>query len=110
MLHRIIAIVGFAVVFGCADRAPVSAPEGDAPDAVAPAAGALTVLSKRHEAIARIVANGLRYAAFRAYLKAQLDASPYREHKLQFQTFLAANGGRALREIASENGTTPESI
>jgi len=54
--------------------------------------------------------NRLRNAAFRAYLKAQLDASPYREHKLQFQTFLAANSGHALRQIASENGLSEESI
>jgi len=110
MLHRIIAIAGFAVVLGCADRTPVSAPDGGFPGAGAPAAGTLAGLSKRPEALAKIVAKGLRNAAFRAYLKAQLDASPYREHKLQFQTFLAANNGRALREIASENGTTPESI
>jgi len=41
---------------------------------------------------------------FRAYLKAQLDASPFAEHKLQFQTFLGANGGRARRYLAGENG------
>src|SRR5690349_16998392 len=108
MLHRIIAITGFTVVLGCADRTPVSAPDGGSPSP-SPGAGSLAGLSKRPEALAKIVAKGLRNAAFRAYLKAQLDASPYREHKLQFQTFLAANGGRALREIASENGITPES-
>src|SRR2546427_13280407 len=55
-------------------------------------------------------AKGLKNAAFRAYLKAQLDASPYREHKLQFETFLAANGSRALGEIAMENGTSKEAL
>jgi len=55
-------------------------------------------------------AKGLKNPAFRAYLKAQLDASPYREHKLQFETFLGANGSRALSEIAVENGATKDAL
>src|SRR5438034_9573955 len=98
MLHRILAVATLAAVLGCADRAPVTEPDGGVQ-----AAASIATLSKRPEALAKIVAKGLRNAAFRAYLKAQLDASPYREHKLQFQTFLAANSGHALRQIASEN-------
>src|SRR2546427_1244414 len=105
MLHRILAVAMLAAVLGCTDRAPVTEPDGGVP-----AAASLAALSKRPEALAKIVAKGLRNAAFRAYLKAQLDASPYREHKLQFQTFLAANNGHALRQIASESGETEESI
>lgn len=60
--------------------------------------------------LARMVAKGLKNPAFRAYLKAQLDASPYREHKLQFETFLAANSARALRQIAGENGGDTELV
>jgi len=56
------------------------------------------------EALARGFARALRNPAFRAYIKAQLDASPFTEHKLQLQSFLGANGGRALRQIAQENG------
>src|SRR5438552_12996552 len=84
MLHRILAVAALTAALGCADRAPLTEPDGGAP-----AAASLANLSKRPEALAKIVAKGLRNAAFRAYLKAQLDASPYREHKLQFQTFLA---------------------
>src|SRR3989441_5159120 len=105
MLHRILAVAMLAAVLGCTDRAPVTEPDGGVP-----AAASLATLSKRPEALAKIVAKGLRNAAFRAYLKAQLDASPYREHKLQFQTFLAANNGRALREVAFENSVTKENI
>src|SRR5438034_4786658 len=105
MLHRILAVATLAAVLGCADRAPVTEPDGGVQ-----AAASIATLSKRPEALAKIVAKGLRNAAFRAYLKAQLDASPYREHKLQFQTFLAANSGHALRQIASENGLSEESI
>ena len=105
MLHRILAVAALTAALGCADRAPVTEPDGGVP-----ATASLTNLSKRPEALAKIVAKGLRNAAFRAYLKAQLDASPYREHKLQFQTFLAANSGHALRQIASESGVSEESI
>lgn len=108
MLHppRIIALAALVAVAGCADRAPVTAP----PDGAGQVSASLASLSKRPEALAKIVAKGLKNPAFRAYLKAQIDASPYREHKLQLQTFLAANSGRALREIAGENGITQESI
>jgi hypothetical protein len=60
--------------------------------------------------LAKMVAKGLKNPAFRAYLKAQLDASPYREHKLQFETFLTANSARALRQIAGENGGHAELV
>jgi hypothetical protein len=53
--------------------------------------------------LARGFARALNNPAFRAYIQAQLDASPFTEHKLQFQSFLGANGGRALRQIAQEN-------
>src|SRR5213080_696010 len=105
MLHRILAVATLAAVLGCADRAPVTEPDGGVQ-----AAASIATLSKRPEALAKIVAKGLRNAAFRAYLKAQLDASPYREHKLQFQTFLAANSARAAREIAAENGTNKDAL
>jgi hypothetical protein len=100
------AIAGLACVAACADRTPATAP----PPTDGAATASLASISKRPEALAKIVAKGLKNAAFRAYLKAQLDASPYHEHKLQLQTFLAANSGRALREIAGENGITQESI
>jgi len=105
VLHRILAVAALTAALGCADRAPLTEPDGGVP-----AAASLANLSKRPEALAKIVAKGLRNAAFRAYLKAQLDASPYREHKLQFQTFLAANSGHALRQIASESGVSEEFI
>ena len=105
MLHRILAVAALAVALGCADRAPVTAPPADGGTTAS-----LASLSKRPEALAQIVAKGLKNAAFRAYLKAQLDASPYREHKLQFQAFLGSNSGHALRQIAGENGISQESI
>jgi len=60
--------------------------------------------------LAQMVAKGLKNPAFRAYIKAQLDASPYREHKLEFERFLTANSRHALRQIAGENGGNAELV
>jgi hypothetical protein len=106
MLNRSCAVGAGAgaliLIAACSDRTVTPPPE-------APAT-AITANAQRPEAIAKMFAKGLKNPAFRAYLKAQLDASPYREHKLQLETFLAANGSRALREIAVENGTTKDAL
>src|SRR5216110_1818873 len=104
MLNRSGAVATLLLIAACSDRAVT--PPSDLP-AAAPTASSK---SSPPEALAKMVAKGLKNPAFRAYLKAQLDASPYREHKLQFETFLAANEGRAFREIAGENGTTKEAL
>jgi hypothetical protein len=105
MWMRIVAVAALLVVGACSDRTPVT-PGTDAPLAVPPVGPS----ARRPDALARQFAKTLKNPAFRAYLKAQLDASPYVEHKLQFQTFLGANGGRALREIAAENSETKDAV
>lgn len=102
MLNRSCAVVALTLIAACSDRAVT-------PPAETPVV-AMAVNAKRPEALAKMFAKGLKNAAFRAYLKAQLNASPYREHKLEFETFLAANESRALREIAAENGTTKDAL
>ncbi len=104
MLNRSGAVATLLLIAACSDRGVT--PPSDMPAVAATASSK----SSAPEALAKMVAKGLKNPAFRAYLKAQLDASPYREHKLQFETFLAANEGRAFREIAGENGTTKEAI
>jgi len=98
MLHRILIIGVFAAVAlstACSDRTPVN-PTGDAALTAGPGP------AQKPEKLARQFAKALRNPAFREYLKAQLDASPFREHKLQFQTFLGASGGRALRYLDAD--------
>src|SRR5213596_249069 len=102
MLNRSCAVAALLLIAACSDRTVTTPSE-------APVA-AIAANARRPEALARMVAKGLKNPAFRAYLKAQLNASPYREHKLQFETFLAANGSRALGEIAVENGTTKDAV
>src|SRR5881394_3363954 len=102
MLNRSCAVAALLLIAACGERTVT--PPAETSTARVPES------SRRPEALAKMVAKGLKNPAFRAYLKAQLDASPYREHKLQFETFLAANEGRAFREIAGENGTTKEAL
>jgi hypothetical protein len=104
MWNRRIAAAVLIVLAACTDRSVT--PPSEAPLAVPP----ISPSARPPVELARKFAKGLKNPAFRAYLKAQLDASPYREHKLQFETFLAANSGRALREIAAENGTSGDAI
>jgi hypothetical protein len=80
---------------GGADSAPAASPGSTRP---------------RPERLARLFAGALRDPAFRAYVKAQLDASPFPEHKIQLQQFLAAEGRRASRDLAELNGTTEEDV
>ena len=110
MLDRKLCLVALASLAGtiaCSDhpssttgprppRAAVSPPSPPPPPAAAAHA----------EALARRLAHTLRSPAFRAYVKAQLDGSPFREHKLHFQRFLAGHGGRALRELARQSGAS----
>jgi hypothetical protein len=102
MLNRSCAVAALLLIAACGERTvtpPAATSTARVPES-----------SRRPEALAKMVAKGLKNPAFRAYLKAQLDASPYREHKLQFETFLAANSARASREIAGENGTTKDAV
>jgi hypothetical protein len=104
MWKRSVAAAVLIVIAGCTDRTVT--PPDEAPVATPP------VSPSAHPPIelAKMVAQGLKNPAFRAYLKAQLDASPYLEHKLHFETFLAASGGRALRQIAGENGADSDLV
>jgi len=102
MLNRSCAVAALLLIAACGERTVT--PPAETSTARVPET------SRRPEALAKMVAKGLKNPAFRAYLKAQLDASPYREHKLQFETFLAANSARASREIAGANGTTKDAL
>jgi hypothetical protein len=97
-----------AAALACTDRAPsvASGPtELAVPSAAAPGRSIV-----RPERLAQLFARALANPAFRAYVKAQLDSSPYPEHKIQLQQFLAARGRRALRDLARESGTTEDDV
>ena len=93
----------------CVDRpAPVATDDGT-PGVADPIAAPGTV-GPRPERLARLLAGALRSPGFRSYLKSQLDASPFPEHKIQLQRFLGAPDGRALRDVAEQNGTTEADV
>ena len=104
MCHYTSRTAALALLVGalaCSDRPP-----GTAPDA---ASGEPAILSAatRPELLARSLALALGDPAFRAHVKAELDRSPFREHKLSFQRFLAAervSGSGALAATARGTG------
>ena len=103
MCHYTSRTAALALVLGalaCSDRPP-----GTAPDA---ASGEPAILSAAApELLARSLALALGDPAFRAHVKDQLDRSPFREHKLSFQRFLAAERsgtGGALATMARRSG------
>src|SRR5215210_3084456 len=50
--------------------------------------------------LARRMARALEDPQFRAYVKDELNRSPFRESKLQLQRFLSQSNGRALHQMA----------
>src|SRR2546425_921495 len=96
---RAAALALLVGALACSDRPP-----GTAPDA----AGGPNVLSTatNPELLARSLALALGDPAFRAHVKGELDRSPFREHKLSFQRFLAAGRGHALARPRETAGTT----
>jgi len=102
---RCASLALLAVAVACTDASgPLSSdgfPEVKAATAF-PAAGARAA----RERLARRAALALASPAFRARVKAQLDRSKVREHKVHFQRFLHAEGRTVLRALA---GTALES-
>ena len=106
MCHYTSRMAWLALVAGalaCSDRPPGTAP--DAP----PGEPGILAEAARPELLARSLALALGDPAFRAHVKGELDRSPFREHKVSFQRFLAAgtgggSGGAALATMARRSG------
>jgi hypothetical protein len=60
--------------------------------------------------LARRMARAIGDPEFRAYLKDQLDLSPFRENKLQFQRFLSQSNHHALHQLAKAASESEASI
>jgi hypothetical protein len=100
--------VAFFALNACRDRAPTGAAlPADAP---LPAAASPVAAAVRPDRLAELFARALASPAFRAYVKAQLDASPFPEHKIELQRFLPAASGRALRYLAEGSNTTAADV
>ena len=97
----LVALASLAGTIACSDHPSVTTGPRPPQAAVSPPA-----VAARAEALARRLALALRSPAFRAYLKARLDGSPFREHKLHFQRFLADQDRHAFRELARQSGAS----
>lgn len=89
----------------CTDRPFAPMPDGAM--TATPAAGAP---AEPREALARTLAQALRSPVLRAYLRAKLQSSPFREQKVHFQRFLNADGQHALLRIAAATGTPAATV
>jgi hypothetical protein len=107
-----LAVVALAAALAACDRpAPTAANEEATPAPASAVPGAQP--SKERAAmdrLARRLARALADPEFRTYLKAELDRSPFIEHKLQLQSFLKTSGHRALKAVARLNNATDSEI
>jgi hypothetical protein len=95
----------------CSDRTPGTGPApGPAAGPNAGTPGHAVAHPAPPEQLARALALALGDPAFRARVHAELGRSPYREHKLPFQRFLAADGGVALAALARGSGRTGSEV
>jgi hypothetical protein len=101
----LLAVLALWNAGACTDRPLASGPDGSLTPA--PGAGAQT---EPREALARDLARALRSPILRAYVRAKLQASPFREQKVHFQRFLNADGQHALLRIAAENATPAAAV
>src|SRR5256712_8039814 len=104
----LVALASLGAVIACGDHRAVTAPEPPSAPSAPSAPPSASVAAP--ERLARAVALALADPEFRAYVKAQLDASPFREHKLPFQRFLAATGGRSAAALARGAAATPAAL
>lgn len=104
----LVALASAAAIAAC-DRPTTTAPATPTPPTAA-ATDPEAAQQARAEDLARRLALALGDAAFRGHVKAQLDASPIREHKLHFQQFLAADGRRGLDALARRSGAAPADV
>jgi hypothetical protein len=109
-ISRFAMLAAVTALAGCGDHTSPVPPSTESSPVPAPAPVSRPAPDEAalRERLARRVARALSNPSFRAYLKSQLDASPVREHKLQFQRFLEAADRRALQELA-RTGSEPES-
>lgn len=112
MTVRIVPAVaaGLMLLTACSERPPAVSTAPPADTSGGPAATPSGPQDQRPDRLAFLFARALGNADFRAYLKAQLDASQFPEHKLQLQMFLAASGGRALQALAAQNGLREDDV
>ena len=111
MPNRIsLTAIALAVTVAACDRPAPTAVTEDSPAApLSPAARQQATERSAMDRLARRMARALADPDFRAYVREELNRSPFVEHKLQFQKFLTRSDRHALRQVARLNAE-PESV
>lgn len=99
-----------AAVAACDRPAPTATEEAAPHPSVITANARSSIERAAMDRLARRLARALADPAFRSALKAELEQSPFVEHKLQLQSFLRASNRRALKEVARLSGTAESAI
>src|SRR5438045_8213041 len=99
-----LATLALLVTAACGERGTLTQPPEGGGAGPAPSTGKAADERATRERLARRFARAMADPGFRAYVKSELDGSTTREHKVQFQRFLAEGNRRALREMARVNG------
>jgi hypothetical protein len=106
---RVALLVLAAAVVACADR--TAAPTASDEPALSPAKTSTGGPDRRRlEQLAARLARSLADPAVRARVKQDLDRSPVREHKVQFQRLLADGARPAAVEIARATGAPAAAV
>ena len=102
MPNRIsLSVIALAAAVAACDRpGPTGVNDEMAPAPLSAAATQRATERTAMDRLARRVARALADPDFRAYIRGELDRSPFVEHKLQFQRFLTQSDHRALRQVA----------
>jgi hypothetical protein len=112
-MHRIIRIpllALLAAIAACDRPAPTSNEETPSlPSAVTQSSRSAAERAGM-DRLARRLARALADPTFRTSIKAELDGSPFVEHKLQLQSFLHAKNHQFLKEVARLNGTAASNL
>lgn len=98
-IYKLLVVsVGLTTLVACGE------PRGATEPATATATEIGGAANTPHEQLALRMARAMQNPAFRAHVRAQLAASPFREHKLEFQGFLNAHEARGLRVLGEASG------
>jgi hypothetical protein len=108
---RFAALALFVGAAACAERSPSPTAENlESPPDQRKASGAPDDRRARTEELARALALSLGDPQTRAQLKANLDGSPIREHKVHFQRYLLGGAQPALGRLARSSGTSEATL
>lgn len=114
LVPHAVALTGMWLTLSCVqDRATSPSSEPPRAPSVTTVAGIPATESQARERLAlitRLVALTLRESTVRAYVLAQLHASPFREHKLHFGPFRLRAGNPFLARIAALRGVSESAV